>query len=202
MRQVPDYIQKIWRTPIWRINPDEKSVYLKFDDGPNPKVTPLVLDILDKFGVKATFFCVGENVKKYPEVFREVKRRGHTVGNHTFNHLKGYKSSTQDYVKNVWKADEYVHSNLFRPPHGRIKLSQIRTLKKDFKIIMWDFITYDFDSKVTPDAILKEVKKRTRNGSIVIFHDSLKAEKNMLAALPKALEFWKEEGYEICSLVE
>jgi peptidoglycan/xylan/chitin deacetylase (PgdA/CDA1 family) len=202
MRQVPDYIQKIWRTPIWRINPDEKSVYLTFDDGPNPKVTPLVLDILDKFGVKATFFCVGENVKKYPEVFREVKRRGHTVGNHTFNHLKGYKSSTQDYVKNVWKADEYVHSNLFRPPHGRIKLSQIRTLKKDFKIIMWDFITYDFDSKVTPDAILKEVKKRTRNGSIVIFHDSLKAEKNMLAALPKALEFWKEEGYEICSLVE
>lgn len=202
MRQVPDYIQKIWRTPIWRINPDEKSVYLTFDDGPNPKVTPLVLDILDKFGVKATFFCVGENVKKYPEVFREVKRRGHTVGNHTFNHLKGYKSSTQDYVKNVWKADEYVHSNLFRPPHGRIKLSQIRTLKKDFKIIMWDFITYDFESKVTPDAILKEVKKRTRNGSIVIFHDSLKAEKNMLAALPKALEFWKEEGYEICSLVE
>lgn len=202
MRQVPDYIQKIWRTPIWRINPAEKSVYLTFDDGPNPKVTPLVLDILDKFGVKATFFCVGENVKKYPEVFREVKRRGHTVGNHTFNHLKGYKSSTQDYVKNVWKADEYVHSNLFRPPHGRIKLSQIRTLKKDFKIIMWDFITYDFDSKVTPDAILKEVKKRTRNGSIVIFHDSLKAEKNMLAALPKALEFWKEEGYEICSLVE
>ncbi len=202
MRQVPDYIQKIWRTPIWRINPDEKSVYLTFDDGPNPKVTPLVLDILDKFGVKATFFCVGENVKKYPEVFREVKRRGHTVGNHTFNHLKGYKSSTQEYVKNVWKADEYVHSNLFRPPHGRIKLSQIRTLKRDFKIIMWDFITYDFDSKVTPDAILKEVKKRTRNGSIVIFHDSLKAEKNMLAALPKALEFWKEEGYEICSLVE
>ena len=202
MRQVPDYIQKIWRTPIWRINPAEKSVYLTFDDGPNPKVTPLVLDILDKFGVKATFFWVGENVKKYPEVFREVKRRGHTVGNHTFNHLKGYKSSTQDYVKNVWKADEYVHSNLFRPPHGRIKLSQIRTLKKDFKIIMWDFITYDFDSKVTPDAILKEVKKRTRNGSIVIFHDSLKAEKNMLAALPKALEFWKEEGYEICSLVE
>ncbi len=202
MRQVPDYIQKIWRTPIWRINPAEKSVYLTFDDGPNPKVTPLVLDILDKFGVKATFFCVGENVKKYPEVFREVKRRGHTVGNHTFNHLKGYKSSTQDYVKNVWKADEYVHSNLFRPPHGRIKLSQIRTLKRDFKIIMWDFITYDFDSKVTPDAILKEVKKRTRNGSIVIFHDSLKAEKNMLAALPKALEFWKEEGYEICSLVE
>ncbi len=202
MRQVPDYIQKIWRTPIWRINPAEKSVYLTFDDGPNPKVTPLVLDILDKFGVKATFFCVGENVKKYPEVFREVKRRGHTVGNHTFNHLKGYKSSTQEYVKNVWKADEYVHSNLFRPPHGRIKLSQIRTLKRDFKIIMWDFITYDFDSKVTPDAILKEVKKRTRNGSIVIFHDSLKAEKNMLAALPKALEFWKEEGYEICSLVE
>lgn len=202
MRQVPDFIQKIWLTPIWRINPDERAVYLTFDDGPNPKVTPLVLDILGKFDAKATFFCVGENVKKYPEVFQEVKRRGHSVGNHTFNHLKGYESNTQDYVENVWKADEYVHSKLFRPPHGRIKLSQIRALKKDFKIIMWDFITYDFDSKVTPDEIQNEVKKRTRNGSIVIFHDSLKAEKNMLAALPEALKYWKEEGYKICSLVE
>lgn len=197
MKQLPEIIKRLWKIPVWRIKPDEKAVYLTFDDGPTLKVTPKLLDILDEFGVKATFFCVGENVQKYPDVFDEIKRRGHTVGNHTFNHLKGYQSSTQDYVRNVWKADEYVHSKLFRPPHGRIKLSQVRALKKDFKIIMWDFVTYDFDKKVTPDEILKEVKKRSRNGSIVVFHDSLKAKKNMLAVLPEVLKFWKEEGFEI-----
>ena len=124
MRQVPDFVQKIWKTPVWRIKPDEKAVYLTFDDGPNPKVTPLVLEILDKFEVKATFFCVGKNVQKHPGVFDELKRRGHAVGNHTFNHLKGYESTTRDYVSNVRKANEYVHSNLFRPPYGRIKLNR------------------------------------------------------------------------------
>ncbi len=200
MRQIPEFIKKLWRTPVWRINPSERAIYLTFDDGPNPIVTPQVLDMLDEYDAKATFFCVGENIQKYPEVFEEVKRRGHTVGNHTFNHMKGFENSAQNYVENVRKADEYIHSKLFRPPHGRIKLSEIRILKKDYQIIMWDFITYDYDRKVTPDDILKEIKKRSRNGSIVIFHDSLKAEKNVLAALPEALKFWREEGYEIKSI--
>lgn len=202
MRQLPDFVQKIWRTPVWRVNPEEKAVYLTFDDGPNPEITSEVLEILDDYKVKATFFCVGENVLKHPDVFEEIKRRGHSVGNHTFNHVKGFNNSVEDYVNNVRKADEYIQSKLFRPPYGKIKPRQVRALKNDYKIIMWDFITYDFDSKVTPDEILKEVKKRSRNGSIVVFHDSLKAAKNVLTTLPDVLSFWNKEGYKICSLVD
>lgn len=202
MRQLPDLVQLIWRKPIWRINPAEKSIYLTFDDGPNPSVTPQVLDILDAFHVKATFFCVGENVSKYPAIFNEVVKRGHAVGNHTFNHLKGYENSTNTYVENVMKAGELIKSRLFRPPHGRITLKQIRALKNDFKIIMWDFITYDYDKHVKPAAIMDEIRRRSRNGSIVVFHDSLKAEKNMLHVLPKALRFWNDEGYSVKAIVD
>mgnify|MGYP003586604175 FL=1 len=202
MRQIPDFIKLMWRTPVWRINPSEKVIYLTFDDGPNPEVTPRVLDILDEFEAKATFFCVGENVMKYPEIFQEVKHRGHAVGNHTFNHVKGTEKTVKEYVDNVGKAHEYIHSKLFRPPHGRITLSQVNKLKADFKIIMWDFITYDFDRQVTSTEILKEVKIRSRNGSVVIFHDSLKARKNVLEALPEALRYWKKEGYEVKALHE
>lgn len=202
MRQIPDFIKLMWRTPVWRINPSEKVIYLTFDDGPNPEVTPRVLDILDEFEAKATFFCVGENVMKYPKIFQEVKHRGHAVGNHTFNHVKGTEKTVKVYVDNVGKAHEYIHSKLFRPPHGRITLSQVNKLKADFKIIMWDFITYDFDRQVTSTEILKEVKLRSRNGSVVIFHDSLKARKNVLEALPEALRYWKKEGYEVKALHE
>lgn len=202
MRQIPDFIKLMWRTPVWRINPSEKVIYLTFDDGPNPEVTPRVLDILDEFEAKATFFCVGENVLKYPKIFQEVKHRGHAVGNHTFNHVKGTEKTVKVYVDNVGKAHEYIHSKLFRPPHGRITLSQVNKLKADFKIIMWDFITYDFDRQVTSTEILKEVKLRSRNGSVVIFHDSLKARKNVLEALPEALRYWKKEGYEVKALHE
>ena len=202
MRQIPDFIKLMWRTPVWRINPSEKVIYLTFDDGPNPEVTPRVLDILDEFEAKATFFCVGENVMKYPEIFQEVKHRGHAVGNHTFNHVKGTEKTVKEYVDNVGKAHEYIHSKLFRPPHGRITLSQVNKLKADFKINMWDFITYDFDRQVTSTEILKEVKLRSRNGSVVIFHDSLKARKNVLEALPEALRYWKKEGYEVKALHE
>ena len=202
MRQIPDFIKLMWRTPVWRINPSEKVIYLTFDDGPNPEVTPRVLDILDEFEAKATFFCVGENVMKYPEIFQEVKHRGHAVGNHTFNHVKGTEKTVKEYVDNVGKAHEYIHSKLFRPPHGRITLSQVNKLKADFKIIMWDFITYDFDRQVTSTEILNEVKLRSRHGSVVIFHDSLKARKNVLEALPEALRYWKKEGYEVKALHE
>ncbi len=197
MRQVPEFIKRIWRTPIWRMDSNQKAIYLTFDDGPNPDITPQVLDILDEFGVKANFFCVGENVQKYRDVFEETKRRGHKVGNHTFNHLKGFETSVEEYVENVEKANEFIRSKLFRPPHGRITLRQVNALKKDYKIIMWDFITYDFDVRVSPETILNEVKKRSRNGSIVVFHDSTKAAKNMLAVLPKAIQFWQDEGYEL-----
>jgi len=200
MLQVPEIVKSLLKNVVWRINPAEKVIYLTFDDGPHPRVTPLVLDILDRFEVKATFFCVGENVSRFPEVFDAVKRRGHAVGNHTFNHLKGFEYRTDDYVRNVKKANGYIDSNLFRPPHGQIKLSQIKALKDDYRIIMWDFITYDYDKNIEPEKIIDEVKKRSRNGSIVVFHDSLKAENNVLKALPVVLKFWEENGYEVCSI--
>ena len=200
MLQVPEILKSVIKNVVWRINPAEKVIYLTFDDGPNSRVTPLVLDILDRFEVKATFFCVGENVSRFPDVFDEVKRRGHTVGNHTFNHLKGFEYSTDDYVRNVKKASEFIDSRLFRPPHGPIKPSQIKALKDDYLIIMWDFITYDYDKRIEPEKIIAEVKKRSRNGSIVVFHDSLKDEKNVLQVLPEALRFWKENGYEVCHI--
>ena len=200
MLQVPEILKSVIKNVVWRINPAEEVIYLTFDDGPNPGVTPQVLDILDRFEVKATFFCVGENVSRFPDVFDEVKRRGHTVGNHTFNHLKGFEYSTDDYVRNVKKASEFIDSRLFRPPHGQIKPSQIKALKDDYLIIMWDFITYDYDKRIEPEKIIAEVKKRSRNGSIVVFHDSLKAEKNVLQVLPEALRFWKENGYEVCHI--
>jgi peptidoglycan/xylan/chitin deacetylase (PgdA/CDA1 family) len=200
MLQVPEILKSVIKNVVWRINPAKKVIYLTFDDGPNSRVTPLVLDILDRFEVKATFFCVGENVSRFPDVFDEVKRRGHTVGNHIFNHLKGFEYSTDDYVRNVKKASEFIDSRLFRPPHGQIKPSQIKALKDDYLIIMWDFITYDYDKRIEPEKIIAEVKKRSRNGSIVVFHDSLKAEKNVLQVLPEALRFWKENGYEVCHI--
>ena len=200
MLQVPEILKSVIKNVVWRINPAKKVIYLTFDDGPNPGVTPQVLDILDRFEVKATFFCVGENVSRFPDVFDEVKRRGHTVGNHTFNHLKGFEYSTDDYVRNVKKASEFIDSRLFRPPHGQIKPSQIKALKDDYLIIMWDFITYDYDKRIEPEKIIAEVKKRSRNGSIVVFHDSLKAEKNVLQVLPEALRFWKENGYKVCHI--
>ena len=200
MLQVPEILKSVIKNVVWRINPAKKVIYLTFDDGPNSRVTPLVLDILDRFEVKATFFCVGENVSRFPDVFDEVKRRGHTVGNHTFNHLKGFEYATDYYVRNVEKANGYIKSDLFRPPHGQIKPSQIKALKDDYRIIMWDFITYDYDKLIEPEKIIAEVKKRSRNGSIVVFHDSLKAEKNVLQVLPEALRFWKENGYEVCHI--
>lgn len=194
--QVPDIVKFLWKDVVWRMNPAEKVIYLTFDDGPNPQITPQVLDILDEHGVKATFFCVGDNVRKYPDTFSEVTSRGHAVGNHTFNHIKGFKFSTADYVANVQKASEYIESRILRPPHGQIKFSQVRALKKNYKIIMWDLITFDYDKNVTPEQISRIVKKQTRNGSIVVFHDSLKAERNVLNVLPVALNFWKNQGYD------
>ncbi len=200
MLQVPEIIKILWRTPVWRIKTSGKKIFLTFDDGPNPEITPRVLEILDNWNVKATFFCVGENVMKYPAIFEEVINHGHSVGNHTYNHLKGNEKPVKEYTENVWKADELIHSRLFRPPHGRITFSQVNKLKKDFKIVMWDFITYDYDNNIEPSQILEEVKKRTRNGSIVVFHDSLKAEKNVLQVLPRVLKYWQEEGYQVCSI--
>jgi peptidoglycan/xylan/chitin deacetylase (PgdA/CDA1 family) len=168
---------------------------LTFDDGPVPEVTPLILDILNRYGWKATFFCVGENVVKHPALYQDVLNQGHAVGNHSFNHMKGFENSTADYVDNVNKAAIYIKSKLFRPPHGRIKSAQIKALKDDYEIIMWDLITYDYNAKLSTETILKTVKKHLRRGSIVVFHDSIKARNNVLSVLPRAIEFWEANGY-------
>jgi len=170
-------------------------VYLTFDDGPIPEVTPFVLNLLEEYGIKATFFCVGDNVRKYPEVFEQIKVAGHQVGNHTFNHLQGFKYSTIKYTKNVEKADKYIKSPLFRPPHGQFHFFQLLMLVRKYKIVMWDVITRDYNGELSGEFVLNIVKEYTRNGSIIVFHDSLKAEKNMKYALPKAIEFLIEEGY-------
>ena len=194
--QLPRIVRPFFRNTIWRKTPSEKVIYLTFDDGPVPEVTPSVLDILDKYGWKATFFCVGENVLKYPELYNEVLRRGHRTGNHSFNHIKGFNYSTEAYVENVKKAAEYIHSDLFRPPYGRITRKQISALKDDYNIVMWDVITHDYDKKLSPEQVFANVTTHLRKGSIVVFHDSVKASANVLEVLPQAIEFWKSKGYD------
>ncbi len=181
---------------VWQKKTSSKVIYLTFDDGPVPEVTPQVLEILDIYGWKATFFCVGENVKKNPVIYNEIISRGHKTANHTFNHIKGFSFTTDKYLKNVQEASQFIDSKLFRPPHGQITPNQIGALKRDFQIIMWDVITHDYNRKLTPEQVFDNVKNNLRKGSIVVFHDSIKAKNNVLAALPKAIEFWKSEGYE------
>jgi peptidoglycan/xylan/chitin deacetylase (PgdA/CDA1 family) len=181
---------------LWRINPGEKSVYLTFDDGPIPEITPWVLDLLDKYNIKATFFCVADNIRKYPEVYQMIKDRGHPVGNHTFHHLQGLRSATKLYVEDVRLADTYIQNNrLFRPPHGHLRLSQFFRLRKRYKIIMWDVVTRDYSWRMTAEKVFEAVKKYTRNGSIIVFHDSVKAGDRMRESLPKSIEWLLTQGY-------
>lgn len=180
---------------LWRKKTSSKVIYLTFDDGPVPEVTPQVLDILDRFGWKATFFCVGENVSKYPDIYNDILNRGHKTGNHTYNHVKGFSCHVSDYLLNIQKAANVIDSKLFRPPHGQISRSQINLLKDDYQIVMWDVITHDYDANLSASQVFGNVKTNLRTGSIVVFHDSLKAANNVLEVLPQALEFWISKGY-------
>jgi len=191
----PDFLRPFLGKLVWRKNSSSKVIYITFDDGPVPEVTPFVLDILHKYAVKATFFCVGENVVKYSGIYAKVLENGHKTANHTFNHLKGNSVSTKQYVNNVLKASEYIHSNLFRPPHGRINYFQKKKLQSNYQIVMWDLLTRDYNQSLTPETILENIKRYTRNGSIVVFHDSIKAKDNVLTVLPMAIEYWKNKGY-------
>jgi len=193
--QLPNLFQKLFGKLLWRKSPSMRVIYLTLDDGPVPEVTPLVLDILDKYNVKATFFSVGQNVEKYPDLYADILHRGHRVGNHTYNHLKGIPVSTAQYVENVKKASKFIDSNLFRPPYGQIGYSQARALSPYYEIVMWDVITHDYNQSLSAETVFKNVTRYSRNGSIVVFHDSVKAKENVLVALPMAIEFWKREGY-------
>ncbi len=179
----------------WQVKTSEKVIYVTFDDGPNPTITPRVLDILDQFQAKATFFCVGENVQKYPEVYEEILRRGHHTGNHTHNHLKGWITNNKMYYANVEKAAKLIQSNLFRPPYGKITPRQAYHLKRDYQLVMWSVISYDFDARTTPKTCLDNVLNHSRPGTIAVFHDSEKAAKNLLPVLPLYLETMCAIGY-------
>lgn len=196
--KTPRLLKLLYPKLIWDIKTSSRSIFLTFDDGPIPIVTPYVLKILKEYGAKATFFCIGDNVRKHPEIFEQVKREGHAIGNHTFNHLKGWKTDDDTYLDNFKQADELLHTNLFRPPYGRIKRSQadqLKALNPELDIIMWDVLSGDFDMTLKPERCLKKTLKYTRPGSIVVFHDSLKAFNRLEYVLPRALGLWKSQGY-------
>ena len=201
IEQPPILYRLFFPEAIWRIKRrGRKVVYLTFDDGPIPEVTPWVLDLLDKENIKATFFLVGDNVRKHPELFEELKRRGHSYGNHTMHHVQGLKTSTRSYLRDIEEADALIDSSLFRPPHGIMRFSQSRALRNHYNIVMYDLITRDYDSSIRPDKILRNVMDYARNGSIIVFHDSLRSERNLRYALPRAIEWLKKEGYEFLPL--
>lgn len=197
IEQPPFFYRLLFTEAIWRIlHRGKKVVYLTFDDGPIPEETPWVLDTLDRYGIKATFFMVGDNVRKYPDVFEEVKRRGHSYGNHTMHHLQGLKVSATTFFRDITEADRLIGSTLFRPPHGIISPWQTKLIKRHYNIIMYDVVTRDYSKRVTKEQVLNNVKRYVRNGSIIVFHDSLKAHERMRYALPRAIEWLKEQGYE------
>ena len=199
MVKTPWLVKQLYPNLLWNNPRTSNRIYVTFDDGPIPIVTPFVLNILKQYDAKATFFCIGDNVKKHPDIFEQVKNAGHAIGNHTFNHLKGWKTDNQVYLDNFLEADELIHSNLFRPPYGRIKRSQIKLLKQakpGLKIVMWDVLSGDYNAKLTPETCLQNVLKHTENGSVILFHDSLKARERMEYVLPRAMEEWGRKGWE------
>ncbi len=200
MHRMPFWLSKLYKTCYWRLNPNEKSIYLTFDDGPDPEVTPFVLAELKTYDAKATFFAVGENIQKYPTVSEDIIRQGHQLANHTMNHLKGWNHQNKDYIENVEfcrsELTPYSNNKLFRPPYGRIKKSQITELNsKGYYLIMWDIISYDYDKALNTTKALNELIHKTRNGSIVVFHDSQKAKHQLMKLLPSYLEEMKLRGY-------
>ena len=220
----PKILRLFYPSFLWEMPKGEKKLYLTFDDGPHPTITPQVLEILKKFNAKATFFCIGNNVNKYKDTFELIKNEGHAVGNHTFNHERGWKTKTKDYINSVEQADALIQSPLFRPPHGRIKSSQIRAIKNlrnsksqnlrslefkdksellkfessripEFKIVAWTVISYDWDKSLGAEDCFNNVIKNADDGSIIVFHDSEKAVDNMIPALTKVLEYYTDKGF-------
>jgi len=184
----------------WNVKGGDKQLFITFDDGPIPEVTPDVLDVLATYNAKATFFMVGENAQRYPEIVNKIKDGGHNIGNHTFNHMNGTKVSDREYFKNIIQAREIIDSKLFRPPYGRIRPRQILELKKNFKIVLWSVLSGDFDYKTNPERCLNNVIKHAKSGSIIVFHDSLKAKENMLYALKGTLEHFGNMGFEFLAI--
>ncbi|MEQ8928076.1 MAG: polysaccharide deacetylase family protein [Fulvivirga sp.] len=198
--RTPRFVQQLYPSLIWRKKTKDKTIFLTFDDGPIPGLTEFVLDTLHKSHVKATFFCVGGNLNKNRNIAVRTIEEGHQLGNHTFNHLNGWKNSTTDYLKNIVECEQELHSldqkkGLFRPPYGKLKRSQIKLIKQNQKIIMWDVLSGDYSKNISPKDCLFNTIKATKRGSIVLFHDNIKAEKNIKYALPRYIEHFQKKGY-------
>ncbi|MCW3108821.1 MAG: polysaccharide deacetylase [Segetibacter sp.] len=201
--KTPWWLRKLYSPDLtWKISTEKKEIFLTFDDGPHPTITPFVLKCLKQYNAKATFFCIGQNVKQFPDVYEQIIDEGHTVGNHTHNHLNGWKTGDIIYLKNVILAKEAIDSTLFRPPYGRIARSQVKELSPVFKIIMWDVLSGDFDVALSPQKCFRNVASNTSSGSVIVFHDSEKAFPRLEYALPKTLEFFAEKGYVMKAIAE
>ncbi len=198
--KTPNVIQSLFPNFTWRIPSQEKRIYLTFDDGPIPEVTPWVVETLERFNAKATFFCVGDNIRKHPEVFELVKEKGHAVGNHTYNHLNGWTQENIPYFHNVRHCARLTQSTLFRPPYGRLKPRQAQFLQRHYRIVMWDVLSGDFDPHISPQQCAKNVLNNVQPGSIVVFHDSLKAQEKLEFVLPRVLENLAKQGYQFAAL--
>lgn len=205
--KTPLLIQWLYPGLVWHLPRNQKNLYITFDDGPVPEITPAVLDILDAFKSKASFFCVGDNVSKHPEVYQKVLEHGHTTANHTFNHLNGWDTDTTEYLANVSQCGELLNHGiektkkvLFRPPYGKIKRKAANRLSNQYDIIMWDVLSGDFDHRLSPEDCLANTIRATQPGSVIIFHDSQKAEKNMLYALPRFMDHFAKQGFKFLAL--
>lgn len=189
---------------VWKMPTHKKVIYLSFDDGPHPIATPFVIEQLEKYNAKASFFCIGKNVVEYPAIYQQLIQQGHTVGNHTMHHLNGWKTEDDLYLQNIAQASTYIQSNFFRPPYGRIKRSQIRKIRADKslpqEIIMWDVLSGDFDTSINGQQCLSNVLKHTKAGSIVVFHDSAKAWDRLQVALPATLDYFTQKGFQFRAL--
>ncbi len=197
----PKFLRRMMPTMLWKVDSSD-SVYLTFDDGPTPKITEQILDILDNYGAKATFFCLGNNAEVYPELVEEIVARGHAIGNHSYNHTRGWLTTTEDYMASAYRAGQFLpHTRLFRPPYGRIAVREVRRMRSQgWRVVMWNSISEDYDHKVTPQRCAQKVTRHLRAGNIIVFHDSVKASKNMLYALPKVLEAIKKRGLK-CEII-
>jgi peptidoglycan/xylan/chitin deacetylase (PgdA/CDA1 family) len=206
MVKPPRMLRRVYADALWKVQTKEKKLYLTFDDGPIPEVTPWVLEQLKTYNAKATFFCIGNNIAQYPQVFQAIVDQEHSVGNHTFDHLNGWTTQKEIYLQNIEQCQSYftqtINRKLFRPPYGKMKFSQYNALKRKYKVVLWDVLSMDYDTTISADQVLNNVIQHAESGSIIVFHDSLKAESHLLYVLPKVLQYFSEKGFTFATLCD